>query len=105
MMKHTQTIFTKYCGRAISTIASSPLSSTVQHRWKEQDGLVLGAAFIGGYLGHALINIYKRREHWYKVKRMLDESDKRLVELTARQAQYSRAVLEETRANFKPTTS
>ncbi|EFH70502.1 hypothetical protein ARALYDRAFT_891956 [Arabidopsis lyrata subsp. lyrata] len=34
-------------------MASSPLSSSVKHGWKEQDGLVLAVAFLGGYFGHA----------------------------------------------------
>ncbi|CAH8255160.1 unnamed protein product [Arabidopsis lyrata] len=73
MMKHTQKIVAKYCGRAYSTMASSPLSSSVKHGWKEQDGLVLAVAFLGGYFGHACRNgMYK--EHVKRTMELYDRS-------------------------------
>ncbi|CAE5959816.1 unnamed protein product [Arabidopsis arenosa] len=92
MMKHTQKIVAKYCGRAYSTMASSPLSSSVKHGWKEQDGLVLAVAFLGGYFGHACRNLYKRRKHWHKVDGMYKEHVKRTMELYDRSVRYRNAI-------------
>ncbi|KAH0900939.1 hypothetical protein HID58_040442 [Brassica napus] len=92
MMKHAQTILAKYClcrrdmqycRKGISSIASSPLSSRVKHAWEEQDKLVLGLAFIGGWFSKALINVYKRREDWYRIHRFLDAEKKRIEETRA----------------------
>uniref|UniRef100_M4D4J8 Uncharacterized protein n=1 Tax=Brassica campestris TaxID=3711 RepID=M4D4J8_BRACM len=74
----------KYGRRGISSIASSPLSSRVKHAWEEQNKLVLGLAFIGGWFVKANINVFKRREDWYRVHRFFDEEDKRLEEKLAR---------------------
>ncbi|KAH0940830.1 uncharacterized protein LOC117132190 isoform X2 [Brassica rapa] len=84
MMKHSQTVLAKYGRRGISSIASSPLSSRVKHAWEEQNKLVLGLAFIGGWFVKANINVFKRREDWYRVHRFFDEEDKRLEEKLAR---------------------
>ncbi|WZY68299.1 hypothetical protein YC2023_000539 [Brassica napus] len=73
-----------YGRRGISSIASSPLSSRVKHAWEEQNKLVLGLAFIGGWFVKANINVFKRREDWYRVHRFFDEEDKRLEEKLAR---------------------
>lgn len=109
----------QYCGRAFSTIASSPLTSSVKGSWKKQDGLALSGAFVVGWACHTLISmvslnswewilvfvsniqdlykqsilirvsdIYYRREHYYKVDRMLKESDKRSEAAIGRSRQY-----------------
>ncbi|XP_033141886.1 uncharacterized protein LOC117132188 isoform X1 [Brassica rapa] len=78
MMKHSQTILAKYCRKGISSIASSPMSTRVKHAWEEQDGLVLGLAFFGGWFVKASINLLKRREDWYRVHRFFDDEKKRL---------------------------
>ncbi|KAH0940832.1 hypothetical protein HID58_000469 [Brassica napus] len=93
MMKHAQTILAKsclcrrdmqYCRKGISSIASSPMSTRVKHAWEEQDGLVLGLAFFGGWFVKASINLLKRREDWYRVHRFFDDEKKRLEEKRAR---------------------
>ncbi|CAN6918518.1 unnamed protein product [Brassica oleracea] len=73
----------QYGRRGISSIASSPMSSRVKHAWEEQDKLVLGLAFIGGWFGKALINVYKRREDWYRIHRFIDDEEKRIEETRA----------------------
>ncbi|CAA7016603.1 unnamed protein product [Microthlaspi erraticum] len=83
MMKHTQTIFAKYCGRALSTIASSPVSSVVKGSWNNLDGLALSGAFLVGWFGHTWINIYHRRENWYRVDSLWKETDRRSDEVEA----------------------
>ncbi|XP_019087285.1 PREDICTED: uncharacterized protein LOC109127217 [Camelina sativa] len=94
MMKHTQTILAKYCGRAYSTIASSRLSSSVKNGWKEQDFLVLSLLFLGGFYTHGLTNVYKRREHWHKVDRMRNEHVKRSKELYDTSERYHKAMMQ-----------
>ncbi|KAH0940833.1 hypothetical protein HID58_000470 [Brassica napus] len=84
MMKHSQTILAKYFRKGISSIASSPLSSRVKHAWEEQNKLVLGLAFIGGWFVKANINVFKRREDWYRVHKFVDDEKKRLEEKRAR---------------------
>ncbi|XP_010432308.1 PREDICTED: uncharacterized protein LOC104716607 [Camelina sativa] len=94
MMKHTQTILAKFCGRAYSTIASSPLSSSVNNGWKEQDCLVLYGLFRGGYFTHGFKNVYKRREHWHKVDRMQNEHVKLSKELYDTSERYRKAIMQ-----------
>ncbi|XP_010446959.1 PREDICTED: uncharacterized protein LOC104729683 [Camelina sativa] len=94
MMRHTQTILAKFCGRAYSTIASSPLSSSVKNGWKEQDCLVLYVLFLGGFYTHGFKNVYKRREHWHKVDRMRDEHIKRSKELYHTSKRYHKAMMQ-----------
>ncbi|CAN6918498.1 unnamed protein product [Brassica oleracea] len=84
MMKQAQTILVKYCRKGISSIASSPMSTRVKHAWEEQDKLVLGLAFIGGWFVKANINVLKRREDWYRVHRFIDDEKKRLEGKRAR---------------------
>ncbi|XP_033141888.1 uncharacterized protein LOC117132188 isoform X2 [Brassica rapa] len=84
MMKHAQMILAKYCRKGISSIASSPMSTRVKHAWEEQDGLVLGLAFFGGWFVKASINVFKRREDWYRVHKFVDDEKKRLEEKRAR---------------------
>ncbi|CAF2147300.1 unnamed protein product [Brassica napus] len=74
----------QYCRKGISSIASSPMSTRVKHAWEEQDGLVLGLAFFGGWFVKASINLLKRREDWYRVHRFFDDEKKRLEEKRAR---------------------
>ena len=38
-------------------MASSPMSTRVKHAWEEQDKLVLGLAFLGGWFSKALISM------------------------------------------------
>nr|VDD48165.1 unnamed protein product [Brassica oleracea] len=47
----------QYCRKGISSVASSPMSTRVKHAWEEQDKLVLGLAFIGGWFSKALISM------------------------------------------------
>ncbi|KAF2542642.1 hypothetical protein F2Q68_00028978 [Brassica cretica] len=74
----------QYCRKGISSIASSPMSTRVKHAWEEQDKLVLGLAFIGGWFVKANINVLKRREDWYRVHRFIDDEKKRLEGKRAR---------------------
>ncbi|KAH0940831.1 hypothetical protein HID58_000468 [Brassica napus] len=76
--------YEEYFRKGISSIASSPLSSRVKHAWEEQNKLVLGLAFIGGWFVKANINVFKRREDWYRVHKFVDDEKKRLEEKRAR---------------------
>ncbi|CAA7016597.1 unnamed protein product [Microthlaspi erraticum] len=82
---HTLTIFTKYGG-------TGRLVSSVKGSWKEQSGLALSGAFFVGWFGHSLINLYHRREYWYKVDRLWKETDTRTDEVDALDAQYRAAM-------------
>ncbi|KAJ0240715.1 hypothetical protein HA466_0223020 [Hirschfeldia incana] len=96
MMKNTRMIFGKYWRRGFSSIASSPMSSRVKQGWAEQNGLGLVGVFIGGWCIHACINVYKRREHWYRVDRLSKENDKRFTDLMTRYCQHTMAMNEAT---------
>ncbi|CAN6911580.1 unnamed protein product, partial [Brassica oleracea] len=84
MKQQAQTILAKYGRRGISSVAASPMSSRVKHVWENQNKLVLGLAFFGGWFAKASINVFKRREDWYRVHRFFDEEEKRLEEKCAR---------------------
>ncbi|XP_010437499.1 PREDICTED: uncharacterized protein LOC104721258 [Camelina sativa] len=86
-----RTIFTKYGRRAFSAMASSRLSSSVKDAWKEQKGLGLFKAFLTGYSGHILFNLYKRREYWHKIDRTYDEAIKRADGVNAKLVEFQKA--------------
>ncbi|CAH8274266.1 unnamed protein product [Arabidopsis lyrata] len=74
-----------------STIpSSSSISSIVKRRWENQNVPILCVAFLGGYIAHFYINYQKRKEHWYKVDRMYNETFKRSEELDNRFDRYIR---------------
>ncbi|KAL0686733.1 hypothetical protein Bca4012_086410 [Brassica carinata] len=56
----------KYCRRGFTSVASS-----FKHGWEEQNKVVLGFVFMGGWFGQSIINAYKRREHWLRVHKFL----------------------------------
>ncbi|KAF3530647.1 hypothetical protein DY000_02036731 [Brassica cretica] len=84
MKQQAQTILAKYGRRGISSVAASPMSSRAKHVWENQNKLVLGLAFFGGWFAKASINVFKRRADWYRVHRFFDEEEKRLEEKCAR---------------------
>ncbi|CAH8329628.1 unnamed protein product [Eruca vesicaria subsp. sativa] len=122
MMKHTQTIFKKaiidwiflfnmsafsllihdFCIEMILQYwrrgYSSPLSSRVKQGLAEQDGLALFGAFIGGWCIHTFMNIYKKREHWYRVDRLSKENDRRFHEVFNKCAQQTMEITAEVEA-------
>ncbi|KAF3604332.1 hypothetical protein F2Q69_00032772 [Brassica cretica] len=63
----------KYCRRGFTSVASS-----FKHGWEEQNKVVLGFVFMGGWFGQSFINAYKRREHWLRVHKFLKDEEKRI---------------------------
>lgn len=47
----------QYGRRGISSVAASPMSSRVKHVWENQNKLVLGLAFFGGWFAKASISM------------------------------------------------
>ena len=107
MKKQAQTILANV-RRGFSSIASSPVASSFKHVWKEQNKFVLGFVFMGGWFAQSIISIrffefmyvwisnilvtmsyssfqwmdvsdaYKRREHWLRVHKFLEDEEKRI---------------------------
>ncbi|CAN7068727.1 unnamed protein product [Brassica oleracea var. botrytis] len=77
MKKQAQTILANV-RRGFSSIASSPVASSFKHVWKEQNKFVLGFVSMGGWFAQSIINAYKRREHWLRVHKFLEDEEKRI---------------------------
>ncbi|CAN7069257.1 unnamed protein product [Brassica oleracea var. botrytis] len=72
----------QYCRKGISSVASSPMSTRVKHAWEEQDKLVLGLAFIGGWFSKALISMASEFTDGHRSSEYTDEPRSSRIEET-----------------------
>ncbi|KAH0900645.1 LOW QUALITY PROTEIN: hypothetical protein HID58_040148 [Brassica napus] len=82
----------KYCRRGFTSVASS-----FKHGWEEQNKVVLGFVFMGGWFGQSIISslnscmygcfkhscnyvlfLVPMREHWLRVHKFLKDEEKRI---------------------------